>query len=161
MGKLKTKTRKFKIIKTAADRRALIVLLREHLEVNRKDTNSWYDLACCYDWLGREKEAEPCYVEVYKHWRAIPKKEQAGFFVGFGSTLRNNKKLKKSEAVLREGARRFPDFPALKIFLALTLYTKKDFKNAALTLFKFCLEMPDKTYAGYEKAIKYYINVLG
>jgi len=118
----------------------------------------WYEKACGFDRKGLEKKAETCYAKVYElGWRGLPEKERAGFFVGYGSTLRNNKKLKLSTEILREGVKRFPSYPALKIFLALTLHSRGQFKEAANVLFKSCLEMPEKAYDGYDRAIKFYI----
>jgi len=157
---LKARMRELKKSRTDAGKRALIPVLREYLAANKLDTAAWYDLACCYDSLGRENEAEPCYAQVYKGWRGLPEKEQAGFFVGYGSTLRNNNKLARSAAVLREGVKRFPDYPALKLFLALTLYTSKNYRSSAGTLFGACLGMPAGVWDGYDRAINYYVKTL-
>ena len=124
------------------------------------DTRAWYERACGYDRAGLERKAEPCYARVYENWRALPKKEQPGFFLGYGSTLRNNRKFSRSLAVLEEGARRFPSYPALKVFLSLVSFDKKDFRKAALLLFSSCLEMPESAWGGYSRAIKFYIGRL-
>lgn len=145
---------------TAAGRRALIPPLLEYLAARPKDAAAWYKLACCYDFLGREKAAEPCYERVYGDWRALPEEKRPGFFLGYGSTLRNNRRLARSEAVLKEGARRFPGFPALKVFLALTLYSRKDFKGSARALFKACAGLPGGAFGGYGRAIDHYVKYL-
>ena len=160
MQTLNTEIEKLKELKTEGSRKKLIHLLRERLAANNNDTSAWYDLACCYDSLGCEKEAEPCYAQVYKRWRTLPKKERPGFFVGFGSTLRNNIKLARSEAVLKEGVRHFPDYLALKVFLALTFYTGKKFKSSALVLFKSRPGPSASAFDGYERAINHYIKAL-
>jgi len=92
--------------------------------------------------------------------RLLPEKERAGFFVGFGSTLRNNGKLKRSTEILREGVGLFPRYPVLKVFLALTLYSLGDFKETAEALFKSCRKMPDRAFDGYDRVIKFYISRL-
>ena len=121
----------------------------------------WYERASEYDRTGFEKKAEPCYSKVYElGWRKLPKKEWPGFFVGFGSTLRNNRKYRKSAEILTEGVKNFPRYPALKFFLALTLYSRGEFKKSARILFNSCLEMPEKSFDGYERAIEYYISRL-
>ena len=138
----------------------LIPLLEEYLAGNAGDTRAWYRLACCNDFLGRERAAEPCYEKVYKAWRELPGKERPGFFVGYGSTLRNNKKLAKAASVLREGVKRFPANPELRIFLALALYSAGDFKGSARELFRVCGGLPPPFTGGYERAIGYYIKNL-
>jgi len=125
------------------------------------DVRQWYARACEYDRAGFEKKAEPCYSKVYElGWRLLPEKERSGFFVGFGSTLRNNRNFKRSADILTEGVRHFPHYPALNIFLALTLRSSGKFKKAADVLFRSCLEMPDNSFDGYERAIKYYVSRL-
>ena len=117
----------------------------------------WYAKACGFDSNGLEEQAEPCYAMVYKlGWRALPGKERPGFFVGYGSTLRNNRKLARSAAILREGVRLFPRYAALKVFLALTLRLAGKYKAASDVLLKACLDMPQGAFDGYERAIKHY-----
>jgi hypothetical protein len=118
--------------RTEAARRRLIPLLREWLAANEGDARGWYQLAGCCDFLGRERLAEPCYARVYGDWRALP------------------------AAVLQRGVRLFPDYPALKVFKALTLYSRGDFRASAKALFSACREMPAEVYGGYERAIAHY-----
>lgn len=146
--------------RTSAAKKALIPLLEEYLEGNPWDIRAWYRLACSNDFLGRERAAEPCYEKVYKAWRELPIKERPGFFVGYGSTLRNNKKLPKSAKVLRDGVKRFPANPELRIFLALTLYSAGEFKSSARELFRVCGGLPPSCVGGYERAIGYYVKNL-
>lgn len=147
-------------VKTEAAKRRLIPLLKEWLAARAGDIPAWYRLACCYDFLGREKLAEPCYARVYRNWRALPAAERPGFFVGYGSTLRNNGRLALSAAVLERGVKNFPDYPALKAFLALSLYSRRDFRGAARALFRACPEMPAGAFGGYERALAHYVRRL-
>lgn len=160
MKDLKSRILELEKSRTEAGKKALIPLLLEHLRARPRDTAAWYKLACCYDFLGRERAAEPCYGQVYKDWRALPPAGQPGFFLGYGSTLRNNRKLARSAAVLKEGARRFPAYPALKAFLALTLYSRREFRASARALFKACLDMPAGAFNGYERALAHYVKYL-
>lgn len=160
MKDINRKIRQLGKLRTAAAKKALIPLLEKYLADNSGDINAWYKLACCNDSLGRERRAEPCYAEVYKSWRDLPVKQRPGFFVGYGSTLRNNKKLAESVKVLREGVKHFPANPELRIFLALALYSAKDFKGSARELFRVCGGLPPSCVGGYEKAIAYYVKVL-
>lgn len=143
------------------DRKQCIPLLQAHLGDHPTDALAWYDLACCFDSLGFEKEAEPCYWKTHEHgWQKLPVKEQPGFFLGFGSTLRNNLKFAESEKILKEAIVLFPTYPALKVFLAFTLHTEGKFKEASEALFAATLEMPEKSFDGYERAMKYYVENL-
>ena len=158
---LKQKIDQLKGSKSEEDRKACIPLLKEFLEMNPNDPVTWYDLAGCFDFCGLEKDAEPCYRKTYElGWQLLPKSEQAGFFVGFGSTLRNNLKFSESENILADAVANFPNYPALKCFLAFTLYSNGKFQEASKTLFLSTLEMPEKTFAGYEGAIKWYVENL-
>ena len=129
--------------------------------MNAKGPGHWYEMACRYDRAGEELKAEPCYRMVYRLcWRKLPAKERPGFFVGYGSTLRNNGKLALSARVLDEGVRRFPGYPALKVFAALTAFSRKDYRKAARLLFLSSVDMPEKAFDGYERAIAYYVSHL-
>jgi len=159
MKDIKKKMRLLGAARTPAARKALIPLLEEYLKDNGGDTGAWYRLACCNDFLGRERAAEPCYDKVYKGWRELPAVERPGFFVGYGSTLRNNKKLAKAAKVLREGVKRFPANPELRVFLALALYSAGDFKGSARELFRVCGGLP-AAVGGYGRAVTHYVKTL-
>ena len=158
---LKNKIEQLKDSKSEEDRKSCIPLLQEYLATVPNDATSWYDLACCYDFCGFEKEAEPCYWKTYEiGWKQLPETEQYSFFVGFGSTLRNNLKFADSEKVLRDAIIHFPKYPALKVFLAFTLYSIGKFKESSQILFQSTLEMPSQSFDGYEKAILWYVENL-
>lgn len=147
--------------KSEDDCKKCIPLLQEYLKDNPQDAVAWYDLAGCFDFCGFEKDAEPCYWKTYEiGWQALPSHEQAGFFVGFGSTLRNNLDLANSEKILREGILNYPQYPALKVFLAFTLHTQGKLQEATQELFNSALQMPEKSFDGYERAIKWYVDNL-
>lgn len=152
---------KLKTSRSEDDRKRCIPLLQEYLQGQPQDAVAWYDLACCYDFCGDEKKAEPCYQKTYElGWQQLPAAEQAGFFVGFGSTLRNNLDFAKSEKILREGILQFPEQAALKVFLSFTLHTEGRFEEASRMLFASTLQMPEQAFGGYEKAIKWYVDHL-
>jgi ribosomal-protein-alanine N-acetyltransferase len=147
--------------KSEADRRKCISLLSTYLESHPEDAKAWYDKASCHDFLGEEREAEPCYRQCFEiGWRQLPKEEQRSFFVGFGSTLRNNLNFSESISVLKSAAQAFPDYPALKIFLALSYYSHREDRLCAKALFSSCLESVEKGFDGYERAIKQYVDSL-
>jgi ribosomal-protein-alanine N-acetyltransferase len=147
--------------KSEEDRKKCIPLLQQYLQKHSDDAIAWYDLAGCFDFIGAEIEAEPCYKKAYDlGYEKLPEKEQAGFFVGYGSTLRNNLKFSESSEILQKSIEAFPNYPALDVFLAFTLYTQGKFKQAAETLFGAIIKIEGKPFDGYEKAIKWYCENL-
>lgn len=155
------KIRKLKSSKTEADRKQALVLIDEYLKSNPTDPEAWYFKASCHDFIGEEKEAEPCYQQAYEiGWRKLPESDQRSLFVGYGSTLRNNLEFEKSENVLREGLLAFPDYAPIKVFLALTLYSLKRDNDAAKNLFAAITEAASTGLDGYENAIKWYVGRL-
>lgn len=147
--------------KSEDDRKKCIPLLQEYLQINTNDAIAWYDLAGCFDFIGSEIEAEPCYRRTFElGYEKLPVHEQSGFFVGYGSTLRNNLKLLESRDILQKATEAFPAYPALDVFLAFTLYTQGRFKEAAQKLFSMAGKLEGKPFDGYERAIKYYIDNL-
>lgn len=161
MSDMKSLIDQLKDSKSEADRKKCIPLLQDYLKENPQDAVAWYDLAGCFDFCGFEKEAEPCYWKTYEiGWKYLPSHEQGGFFVGFGSTLRNNFDFVNSERILKEGIAAFPNYPALKVFLAFTLHTQGRLHEATKSLLTATLEMPEKAFDGYEKAIKWYTENL-
>lgn len=143
--------------KIKTDREKCIQLLKEHLLQNPNDAESWYDLASCCDFLGLELDAEPNYKKAYElDLGSLPLEKQYSFYVGYGSTLRNNEKLEESEIILKEGISKFPAYQPLKVFLAFTLFSIGKFKESSEMLFLTCGQLPVGTFDGYEKAIKYY-----
>lgn len=147
--------------KSEDDRRKCIPLLQEYLRTNVDDAVAWYDLAGCFDFIGAEAEAEPCYKRTLElGYEKLPGNEQSGFFVGYGSTLRNNLKISESRDVLQKATEAFPSYPALDIFLALTLYTQGTFREAAQKLFSAVVKIDGKPFDGYDQAIKWYVDNL-
>ncbi|MGE0526897.1 MAG: tetratricopeptide repeat protein [Bdellovibrionales bacterium] len=147
--------------KLEADRRECMALLTEHLERYPNDAQAWYDKASCHDFLGEEREAEPCYRKCFElGWRQLPEEEQPSFFLGFGSTLRNNLKYLDSIDVLKSAVETFPHYPALKVFLALSYYSNREDRAAAEALFSSSLDAAARGFDGYERAIKQYVEML-
>jgi len=143
------------------DREVCITLLRDGLKSHPSDIQACYDLACCYDFLGRELEAEPCYQTVYELGPTLlPSTEQPGFYLGYGSTLRNNVKLDLSTKILLEGIEKFPGHSALKVFLGFTFYSAGKHQRAAEILFEMSRKLPTTIMDGYERAIGFYCDRL-
>lgn len=158
---MKDEIKKLRQSKIEADRRKALSLLEAYLKENPLDAEAWYDKAGCHDFIGEEKEAEPCYQKTYElGWRKLPDAEQPSFFVGFGSTLRNNFHFDRSIEVLQEGVSCFPDDAAIKIFLAFSFYSKRQDREAAQTLFTAITQSSKKGLNGYERAVQWYVDNL-
>jgi GrpB-like predicted nucleotidyltransferase (UPF0157 family) len=146
--------------RSESDRRQCIALLSVYLETHSDDARAWYDKACCHDFLGEERAAEPCYRRCYElGWQKLPAKEQPSFFVGYGSTLRNNLKYAESISVLKQAVENFPDYPALRVFLAFSLHSNREDRACAEILFS-CLQRATQGFDGYERAIQQYVDLL-
>lgn len=147
--------------KQEADRLQCIEFLKEYLKANEKDSLAWYYMASCLDFLGNEPEAEKNYQKALALGiTSFPINEQKSFYVGYGSTLRNNKNLEASKSILEEGIKLFPEYLPLKIFLAFTLYSSEKYQKASEILFNACLNSPDNKFDGYKNVIQYYLNEL-
>jgi tetratricopeptide (TPR) repeat protein len=158
MGSMRSQINILLNSKSEADRRECARLLQLHLEKSPNDIEAWYDLACCFDFLGDESVALKKYRVVYEEGPLkLPAEKQIGFYVGFGSTLRNCLKYSDSEIVLREGISKFPGANALQTFLAFTLYSQGRFREASELLFQICSAAPQD---GYERAVKRYAEQL-
>lgn len=161
MSVTKAKIQTLRKSKSEEDRRACLVLLRDYLVQNPKDAEAWYDKACCHDFIGEEREAEPCYRSCYElGWQKLPEAEQKSFFVGYGSTLRNNLKYGESISLLKDGIKHFPGYAPLKIFLAFSHYSEGQDRLAAEILFAGFIEAAAGGLDGYERAIQYYVDHL-
>lgn len=144
-----------------ADREKCIRLLESYLQENSNDVKSWYDLACCFDFLGRETEAEPNYKKVFALGTdQLPLKDQMGLYVGYCSTLRKNKKFDESKKVLREGIAKFPDYVVLKVFLGFALYSNNEHQEANRVLLDMAAQLPTDVLDGYGRAVRWHSDNL-
>jgi len=158
---IKEQIQNLKNSKSEGDRKECIFLLQEYLSKFHDDAQAWFDLAGCYDFIGDEVSAESCYKKTYELGvDKIPADQRAGFFVGYGSTLRNNLKFAESGEVLKSSLHSFPKYPALDIFLAFTLYSEKKYKSASENLFRAVSKIDQKVFDGYERAIQWYVENL-
>ena len=69
-------------------------------------------------------------------------------------------KFDDSLKILNEGVESFPNYPALKVFKAFTLYSLGQFQSSTKILFDSIDQMPEKAFDGYERAIKWYVENL-
>jgi predicted Zn-dependent protease len=97
--------------------------------------------AWVHDSMGLEEEAA-------EHYEAalagdLSEVEARGVYLGYGSTLRTLGRDEESDRVFREGIERFPDFPALRAFHAMTLYNLGRPREAVELLLGVILETAD------------------
>lgn len=147
--------------KNPEDRRACIQLLKQHLDTEPADVESWFDLASCHDFLGEELNAEPAYEKALSlGLQKLPAEKQTRLIIQYGSTLRNNKKFKEAAQILVEGVQQFSENCAIKVFAALSLYNLGKQNEASRLLFAACTSLTSDQTDGYDRAIKYYVENL-
>jgi len=140
-----------------------IDLLLQNALTNKADPKAWFELAGCLDYLGREAEALPHYERAFAAGlERLPASDQPRLFLQWGSALRNLGRFEDSEAVLMKGARRFPEMKAMKAFLALTQYTRGNFRGAAQALFVLLHSKhpEDASLAEHARTLDWYIDHL-
>jgi tetratricopeptide (TPR) repeat protein len=106
------------------------------------------------DSAGREAEALPLYREAFA--LGLDQAELPEALVGFGSTLRNLGELEESERVLREAVTRFPDYAALRVFLALTRWSRGDRAGSFRELVEALLRADAPGMARFQRSIRGY-----
>ena len=106
------------------------------------------------DSAGREEEALGHYREAFE--LGLDDDELPEALVGFGSTLRNCGELEESERVLREAVTRFPDYAALRVFLALTRWSADDQAGAFRELVEALFRADAPGMARYRRSIHAY-----
>jgi predicted Zn-dependent protease len=115
--------------------------------------------AWVHDSMGLEEEA----VEHYEAALAgdLTDQEARGAYLGLGSTLRTLGRDEDSDRVLRAGIERFPDFPALRAFHAMTLYNLGRPREAVQLLLEVLLETADEpSIERYRRALTAYAEDL-
>jgi tetratricopeptide (TPR) repeat protein len=115
--------------------------------------------AWVHDSMGLEEEA----VEHYEAALAgdLTEEEARGAYLGLGSTLRTLGRDEDSDRIFREGIERFPDFPALRAFRAMTLYNLDRPREAVQLLLEVLLETADEpSIERYRRALTAYAEDL-
>lgn len=133
-------------------------MLRLHTKENPTDAVAWYEYACAEDGFGTESKALLAYERVLKIGaNTLPLKEQPGFYLGMGSTLRNLRKFVEANKILRMGIKRHPRFRALYLFIALNDYSRNKTKDAVKILFDVILdEKHDESISEYRRSLAWY-----
>jgi Flp pilus assembly protein TadD len=114
------------------------------------------EAAYACDKFGTETEAVVHYDAAWK--LGIPDTDRREFMLGYGSTLRNVGRLEESLAILGEAVGEFPDDPALRAFLALSLHSSGENQAAIATLLGVALDLAAGTdkLDGYDRALSFY-----
>jgi tetratricopeptide (TPR) repeat protein len=107
-----------------------------------------------HDSAGREQEAVAEYRAALE--AGVDDEDLLGALLGFGSTLRNVGELEESERVLREAVTRFPEHAALRVFLALTRWSREDAAGAFRELVEALFRADAPGMERYERAIRGY-----
>jgi Flp pilus assembly protein TadD len=114
------------------------------------------EAAYACDRYGTEEDACVHYDAAWK--LGVPDPERRKFMLGYGSTLRNVGRLDDSVAILAQATNDFPDYPALRAFLALSLQSAGEHRAAVATLLGVVLDLAAGTDSldGYDRALTYY-----
>jgi tetratricopeptide (TPR) repeat protein len=113
-----------------------------------------FDEACDHDRAGREEEAIPRYVEALELGLGDPWRQQA--LLGLGSSYRNVLRHADAIAVLSEATLEYPDDDALRVFLALALWSGGREQKAFELLGQVVVDTAD--LRGYRRAASTYFD---
>ena len=113
-----------------------------------------YDEACDHDRAGREEDAIPCYEEALELGLGDPWRQQA--LLGLGSSYRNVLRHADAIAVLCDAAAEYPEDDALRVFLALALWSGGREQEAFTLLGKVAVDAAD--LGGYRRAASFYLD---
>jgi tetratricopeptide (TPR) repeat protein len=119
------------------------------------DAEITFQTAVVHDNLGLERESIPFYVQALTQGLSGPDLERA--LMGLGSTYRGLGDYQQAEETLRRGVREFPDNRALQVFLAMTLYNAREYKEAMeLVLINLLETTTDEKLRYFQRPLLYY-----
>jgi tetratricopeptide (TPR) repeat protein len=136
--------------------RQLLLELRAELPA---DPQVAVQTAWVHDSMGLEEEA-------VEHYRAaiggdLSDEELRGVLLGLGSTYRALGRDAESDEIFRRGIERFPDFAALRVFQAMTLYNLGRSREAVRELILVLLESSsDPSIDRYRRSLGAYAEDL-
>src|SRR5450755_482604 len=104
------------------------ILLLDLATAYPDDAEITFQTAIVHDNLGLGREAIPFYVLALAQGLSGP--DLARALLGLGSTYRGLGDYQQAEETLRRGVREFPHNRAIQIFLAMTLYNTRHYKEA-------------------------------
>jgi tetratricopeptide (TPR) repeat protein len=115
-----------------------------------------YDEACALDRSGREAEAIPRYEKALE--LGLPDGLRRQALVGLGSSYRNVLRHRDAITLLEGAAAEYPDDAALKVCLALALWSGGRERDGFATLGRVAVESAD--LGGYGRAASFYLDHL-
>lgn len=136
--------------------------LRERALAAQSDISLQLKTAYACDRFGSEEDAVVHYDLAWSMAAKIPSDERRGFFVGYGSTLRNVGRLAESQNILTAAIGEFPNDRALKAFLALSQLDAGSSALAVATLLDALVSLADSApdLALYARALSHYRDEL-
>ncbi len=130
-------------------------LLLELATAYPDDAEITFQTAVAHDNLGLSREAIPFYLRALTQGLSDPDLERA--LMGLGSTYRGLGEYQQAEETLRRGMREFPNNRAIQVFLAMTLYNLRDYKEAMeLVLTNLMETTSDEKLQYFRRGISYY-----
>jgi tetratricopeptide (TPR) repeat protein len=137
------------------DLRARALAAQDDLDLQLKTA-----YAC--DRFGTEEDAVVHYDLVWGMRSNIPFRDRAGFFVGYGSTLRNVGRFAESLEILGSAVNEFPNDRSLQAFLALSQLDSGKPAAAVAPLLDALISMADRApdIAAYCRALGHYRDEL-
>lgn len=134
------------------------LLLELHSEFP-EDAQVNFQCAWIHDLLGLEREAIPFYERAVQ--AGLSGKDLQGALLGMGSTYRCIGEYQKAKETFQRAIELFPENKEYKVFLAMTLYNRKDHTKAMELLLTSLLDTTkDEGILSYERAIRFYADKL-
>lgn len=133
----------------------LLGLLKE----SPNDAEVNYQIASAYDARGEERQAIPYYENaIAQNVTGVFREET---FIQLGSSYRSIGEYQGARSILSQGLKEFPENPAIKTFLAMTLYNLNEEKTAVSILLNILTDSStDQWLNKYKRAIKSYAGNL-
>jgi hypothetical protein len=112
--------------------------------------------------LDKEGDERGAIVHYDAAWKlGVPADVEKRFLVGYGSTLRNVGRIDDSVAILGEAIAKYPGYPALQVFLALSLLDAGHPKAAMAAMLGVVLDVHAGALDGYDRAlVEYHAELL-
>lgn len=130
-------------------------ILLELVAASPDDAEINYQTAWVHDTLGREREAVPFYVRAIE--QGLSGADLEGALLGLGSTYRTLGMYQQAEETLRRGMQAFPQNRVFPVFLAMTQYNSRHYREAMELLLTTLAETTaDESILRYKRAILFY-----
>lgn len=136
-----------------------MAVLEEELRARPEDPQVHYQIAWTHDALGKERDAVSAYERAID--LGLSGEDLQSAYVGLGSTLRCLGEYEKSLAVLDRGLGVFPDYRALRVFRALTLFNLgRAEESVGVLVRELAATSSDASIRDYQRALVFYSDKL-